>query len=106
MRGRNRIRGLVTGTCFADFGHEVVCVDKDRRKISSLRRGKIPIYEPGLSDLVQLNSRNGRLSFGTSVAQGVKRSEIVFIAVGTPSRPNGEVDITQVKGEELSVHLH
>ncbi len=95
--------GLVTGTCFADLGHEVICIDKDRRKISALRRGRIPIYEPGLSDLVLRNSKNGRLVFSTSVAQGVRRSEIVFIAVGTPSRPNGEVDISQVKAAAAEI---
>ena len=95
--------GLVTGTCFADFGHEVVCVDKDRRKIAALRRGKIPIYEPGLADLVIRNSRNGRLAFSTSVASGVKRTEVVFIAVGTPSRSNGEVDISQVKAAAAEI---
>ncbi len=89
--------GLVTGACFADFGHDVACIDKDRSKIAALRRGRMPIYEPGLSDLVRRNSKIGRLTFDTSVAKGVRRAEIVFIAVGTPSRPSGEVDISQVK---------
>jgi len=100
--------GLVTGACFADLGHDVVCIDKDRRKIAALRRGRIPIYEPGLTDIVQRNSANGRLVFSTSVARGVRCSEIIFIAVGTPSRPDGEVDISQVKGvaEEIGQSIN
>ena len=78
--------GLVSGACFADFGHTVTCIDKDAGKIEALKRGEIPIYEPGLDGLVANNVREGRLSFTTDLASGVKDAEVVFIAVGTPSR--------------------
>src|SRR3546814_20412375 len=78
--------GLVSGTCFADFGHEVVCVDKDSAKIEALNAGKIPIYEPGLDDLVATNVAAGRLSFTTELADAVASANAVFIAVGPPSR--------------------
>src|SRR3546814_5179716 len=81
--------GLVSGTCFADFGHEVVCVDKDSAKIEALNAGKIPIYEPGLDDLVATNVQAGRLSFTTELADAVASADAVFIAVGTPSRSGG-----------------
>ena len=86
--------GLVSGACFADFGHDVCCVDKDPRKIEALNRGDIPIYEPGLADLVAKNVRDGRLSFATDLTEAVRAADAVFIAVGTPSRraparPNG-----------------
>ncbi|PVE25491.1 UDP-glucose 6-dehydrogenase, partial [Microvirga sp. KLBC 81] len=77
--------GLVSGACFADFGHEVCCVDKDPGKIEALNRGEIPIFEPGLDDLVANNVREGRLTFTTSLSEAVKNAEAVFIAVGTPS---------------------
>lgn len=78
--------GLVSGTCFAEFGISVVCVDKDRTKIDRLQRGEIPIYEPGLEDLVKKQVTSGRLSFTTSVAEAMKGADAVFIAVGTPPR--------------------
>src|SRR5215470_12364889 len=78
--------GLVSGACFADFGHQVICVDKDAAKISALTRGEIPIYEPGLNELVQANVREDRLSFATAFAEPVRTADAVFIAVGTPSR--------------------
>src|SRR5215467_6630238 len=78
--------GLVSGACFADFGHEVVCVDKDKAKIAALSRGEVPIYEPGLSDLVASNTRAGRLKFTTELPGAVAAADAVFIAVGTPSR--------------------
>src|SRR6516162_10569957 len=78
--------GLVSGACFADFGHEVVCVDKDKAKIAALSRGEVPIYEPGLSDLVASNTRAGRLKFTTELLGAVAAANAVFIAVGTPSR--------------------
>ena len=78
--------GLVSGACFADFGHEVVCIDKDARKIEALRRGKIPIFEPGLDTLVASNVAAGRLRFTDSIDDGMQDAEVVFIAVGTPSR--------------------
>ena len=78
--------GLVSGACFADFGHEVVCIDKDEDKVVALKAGRIPIFEPGLDDLVSTNVRAGRLSFTTDLADGVRGADAVFIAVGTPSR--------------------
>ncbi len=78
--------GLVSGACFSDFGHEVVCVDKDGAKIEALRSGRVPIFEPGLEELVATNVRAGRLSFTTELAGAVSGADAVFIAVGTPSR--------------------
>ena len=100
--------GLVSGACFADFGHDVVCVDKDSRKIEGLHAGRMPIWEPGLDALVQANVDRGRLSFTTDVAQGVKGAEAVFIAVGTPARRgDGHADLTFVYQavRELAAHI-
>ncbi|WP_264049418.1 UDP-glucose dehydrogenase family protein [Methylobacterium flocculans] len=89
--------GLVSGTCFADFGHSVVCVDKDAGKIDLLKAGRMPIYEPGLDALVADNVRHGRLSFSTEIAGAVAEADAVFIAVGTPSRRgDGFADLSYV----------
>ena len=89
--------GLVTGVCLADFGHDVICIDRDERKIAALERGEIPIYEPGLSELVKSNVAAGRLSFTTNLANAVPQAEAVFIAVGTPSRRgDGHADLSFV----------
>ena len=89
--------GLVSGACLADFGHQLVCVDKDANKISALKRGEIPIYEPGLNELVQVNVREERLSFATVFADAVRTADAVFIAVGTPSRRgDGHADLSYV----------
>jgi len=89
--------GLVSGACFADFGHEVTCVDKDKAKIAALMRGEVPIYEPGLNDLVAANSRAGRLKFTDDLSGAVKAADAVFIAVGTPSRRgDGHADLSFV----------
>ncbi len=88
--------GLVAGTCFADSGNDVVCVDIDQRKIDALRRGEIPIYEPGLEELVEKNVREKRLSFTTALADAVGPAEVVFIAVGTPEGESGEADLQYV----------
>ncbi len=89
--------GLVSGACFADFGHEVVCVDKDASKIERLERGEIPIFEPGLEDLVAANVRSGRLSFALDGAAAIRSADAVFIAVGTPSRRgDGHADLSFV----------
>ncbi len=89
--------GLVSGTCFADFGHDVVCVDKDERKIAALHAGQIPIFEPGLDSLVAKNVAAGRLSFTTDLAPAVAEADAVFIAVGTPSRRgDGHADLAYV----------
>jgi UDPglucose 6-dehydrogenase len=86
--------GLVTGTCFAEVGHQVVCVDNDAGKVKLLQEGGIPIYEPGLEELVQKNAAAGRLSFTTSTAEGVAKSDVIFIAVPTPPLPDGSVDMS------------
>ena len=89
--------GLVSGACFADFGHDVMCVDKDASKIDALHAGRIPIFEPGLQALVETNVKAGRLGFTTDLAEGVKGTEAVFIAVGTPSRRgDGHADLGYV----------
>ena len=89
--------GLVSGACFADFGHEVVCVDKVESKVAALKRGEIPIFEPGLSELVRTNAAAGRLSFTTDLAGPVAEADAVFIAVGTPSRRgDGFADLSYV----------
>ena len=86
--------GLVTGTCFAEVGHQVVCVDNDAAKVKLLQEGGIPIYEPGLEELVKKNVAAGRLSFTTSTAEGVEKSDVIFIAVPTPPLPDGSVDMS------------
>ena len=99
--------GLVSGACFADFGHDVVCIDKDAGKIARLKQGEIPIFEPGLEDLVERNVREGRLSFSVEAAEAVRAADAVFIAVGTPSRRgDGHADLSYVHAaaEEIA-HL-
>jgi UDPglucose 6-dehydrogenase len=91
--------GLVSGACFSDFGHDVTCVDKDVGKIEALRQGKMPIFEPGLDELVERNVRGGRLAFTTELEQAVAEADAVFIAVGTPSRRgDGHADLSYVFG--------
>ena len=89
--------GLVTGACFAEFGIKVTCVDNDREKITGLQQGKIPIYEPGLEELVLKNIRENRLQFTGNLEEGVKHSLVIFIAVGTPSDKEGRADLRYVK---------
>lgn len=89
--------GLVSGTCFAEIGHEVVCVDNDRRKIDILNQGGMPIYEPGLDVLIAKNVKAGRLRFSTSIDDGVRSSFFLFIAVGTPPKENGEPDLSSIE---------
>jgi UDPglucose 6-dehydrogenase len=86
--------GLVTGTCFAEVGHQVVCVDNDAAKVKLLQEDGIPIYEPGLEELVRKNVAAGRLTFTTSTAEGVAKSDVIFIAVPTPPLPDGSVDMS------------
>jgi len=89
--------GLVSGACFADFGHDVVCVDKDQTKIASLEAGRMPIFEPGLEGLVESNRSAGRLAFSTDLAASVRGAEVAFLAVGTPSRRgDGHADLSYV----------
>lgn len=100
--------GLVSGACFADFGHEVTCIDKDQSKISALQNGQIPIFEPGLDTLVESNVQAGRLSFTTEAKDVVKDADVVFIAVGTPTRRgDGHADLSYVyaAAEELAGYI-
>ncbi len=100
--------GLVSGACFADFGHDVVCIDKDPAKIESLQAGVMPIYEPGLAELVGSNVKAGRLTFTTDLAEGIAGAAAIFIAVGTPSRRgDGHADLSYVYAvaEEIGANL-
>lgn len=90
--------GLVTGACFAELGNKVICADDDIPKVEALKRGALPFYEPGLEEMVHRNMKQSNLSFTTSVEEGTKASDIIFIAVGTPQKPNGEADLTSVEG--------
>jgi UDPglucose 6-dehydrogenase len=89
--------GLVAGTCFAESGNDVICVDIDENKIAMLKAGKVPIYEPGLEEMVRRNAEDQRLSFTTDLARSVKNSQIIFIAVGTPQTPTGDANLEYVK---------
>ncbi|TMA27994.1 MAG: UDP-glucose/GDP-mannose dehydrogenase family protein, partial [Deltaproteobacteria bacterium] len=89
--------GLVTGACFAEFGVQVVCADIDAEKIALLERGEIPIYEPGLEELVERNVKQGRLSFTTQTREAVENSLVLFIAVATPALPGGGTDLSAVE---------
>jgi UDPglucose 6-dehydrogenase len=99
--------GLVTGACFADVGHRVICVDNDLKKVHQLQDGLIPIYEPGLEELVKKNVAAGRLSFTASIGDAVEASKVIFIAVPTPPQPDGSVDLSFVEGvaREIAVHI-
>ena len=100
--------GLVTGACLADFGMDVVCVDKDEAKIAALQAGRIPIYEPGLEEIVAKNERAGRLRFTTDLKSGIESALAIFIAVGTPPNPDGSPDLTFVRqvAEAIALHLN
>ena len=100
--------GLVTGACLADFGMQVVCVDKIADKIAALERCEIPIYEPGLATLVRHNLEAGRLSFTTELGPAIEEATAIFIAVGTPSLPDGSADLTFVRevAESIGDHLN
>lgn len=100
--------GLVSGTCFAESGNDVVCVDKDASKVERLRAGEVPIYEPGLAELVHRNAKDGRLTFSTDLESGILEADIVFIAVGTPQSEDGSADLRGVfaVGEEIARHLN
>jgi len=95
--------GLVTGACLAELGNKVICVDNNVEKIATLKKGEMPIYEPGLEEIVKRNIRAGRLSFTTSVKEGVDNSEVIFIAVHTPSKPDGEADLCYVEAVSREV---
>lgn len=100
--------GLVVGVCMADMGHTVICVDSDEGKISALQAGRVPIYEPGLDQLMERNAREGRLSFTRNLAGALGHSRIVFVAVGTPSAADGSADLSGVFGvaREVSANAH
>ncbi|MEE8483204.1 MAG: nucleotide sugar dehydrogenase, partial [Nitrospinota bacterium] len=97
--------GLVTGAIFAELGNEVICVDKIAKKIEMLTNGKMPIYEPGLEELVTRNRNEGRLEFITDLKSAVERSEIIFICVNTPSMENGETDLSYIKNAAKEIAL-
>ena len=89
--------GLVSGVCFSDLGNDVICVDRDIKKIENLKKGIIPIYEPGLDELVLKNYKNKKLIFSTNLKDSISKSDIVFICVGTPTKKNGSAaDLSQV----------
>src|SRR5262245_32051653 len=88
--------GLVTGTCFADSGNEVICIDNDPAKVAKLKGGALPIYEPGLLEMVERNVREGRLSFTTDLAAGIEPAQLIFVAVGTPQSDDGRADLRYV----------
>ena len=98
--------GLVTGACFADLGHSVIVVDNDAKRIANLKRGIMPYYEPGLEELVARGGREQRLHFTTSLSEGVTKSTIIFIAVGTPQKATGEADLAYVESVARSVAQH
>ncbi len=101
--------GLVSGVCFADLGNNVICVDKDTKKIDLLSKGKIPIYEPGLTELVNKNYKNKRLKFSTDLKKSIKDSDIIFICVGTPTKKNGNTaDLSQIfnAAKEISLSIN
>jgi UDPglucose 6-dehydrogenase len=100
--------GLVTGTCFADSGNEVTCIDIDQAKVQMLKDGRLPIYEPGLLELVRRNTREGRLHFTTDLATGIAPAALVFLAVGTPQGPDGSADLSALwaVADEIKKHLN
>jgi len=101
--------GLVSGVCFSDLGNDVICVDKDENKINDLKKGKIPIFEPGLEELVIKNYKNKKLKFSTDLKDSIKKSDIIFICVGTPSKKNGNgADLTQIYSvsKEISKYIN
>ena len=98
--------GLVSGACFAELGNRVICADNDTRKIGRLKKGIIPIYEPGLEELIFSNVKKKRLKFISNVAEAARESEIIFIAVGTPSLPNGEADLTGIENVARNIALN
>src|SRR5437773_1896821 len=89
--------GLVTGVCLAHIGHTVICVDIDESKITRLRKGIVPIYEPDLDELLKKYLKSGKLFFSSSIKEATKKSTAIFIAVGTPSKKNGDADLTYVE---------
>ena len=95
--------GLVTGVVFSDLGNDVVCVDLNAEKVDNLNRGIMPIYEPGLEEMVARNAADGRLIFTTDLSHGVQSSDVVFIAVGTPPKEDGSTDLSYVEAAAKSI---
>ena len=100
--------GLVTGTCFADFGLQVTCIDQDEQKINMLNSGGVPIYEPNLAPLIEKNMSAGRLTFTTDLEDAVRKSKVIFIAVGTPSNHDGSASLKQIEtvAQQIASHLN
>ncbi|MDA7598178.1 UDP-glucose 6-dehydrogenase, partial [bacterium] len=100
--------GLTTGACFAEVGHEVMCVDNNAEKVATLLKGDIPIYEPGLAEIVTKNVAAGRLKFTTNTPEGVDHGNVVFIAVPTPPNPDGSVDLKFIEkvAREIAPAIH
>src|SRR3989338_1155602 len=98
--------GLVSGACFADLGNDVIIVDNDAARIANLKKGFMPYYEPGLEELVCRGVKKNRLSFTTSISEGVAKSTIIFIAVGTPQKPTGEADLAYVESVARAIASH
>ena len=98
--------GLVTGACFAELGNRVICIDNDENKIKDLKKSIIPIYEPGLEEIVRRNVKKKRLVFSSSIKEGVEKSEVIFIAVGTPSKDNGDADLTCIENVSQVIAKH
>ncbi len=100
--------GLVTGACFAEIGHQVICVDNNKDKVAALKQGNVPIYEPGLSQLVLKNVKRKRLIFSDSIKEGVENSKAIFIAVGTPPKAKGEADLSAIEdvAEEIAKYMN
>ena len=98
--------GLVTGTCFAEMGNDVLCIDVDADKVARLEQGEVPIYEPGLEDMVRTNAARGQLRFSTDSAAGVAHGDIIFIAVGTPADEDGSADLKYVLSVAESIGTH
>jgi len=98
--------GLVAATCFAGMGNDVICVDIDKKKVAQLKKGVVPIYEPGLEPLVRKNHRDGRLKFTTKLDEAVKESLFIFIAVGTPGDANGAADVKNVLSVAQGIGRH
>jgi len=88
--------GLVTGVCLAEIGNTVFCVDKDEKKIEILKKGQVPIYEEGLEELIKKNSKNGNLIFNNDISDAIRKSDIIFICVGTPPLPSGKSDLSAI----------
>jgi len=98
--------GLVSGVCLADIGHQVICVDNNPEKIKTLKKGKLPIYEPGLLELMKANVKKKRLSFTGSIGDATKQSQVIFLAVPTPPKPNGDADLTYIENVSRQIAQH